>query len=178
MPRPRLRRLHGVTLIIHGNAVVRPLGNLDFVITRSIAPDTHRSAERVGIYPYESSKRIPLKIGDFTEELVPILMGSMPEMIRKGAVLFAISSFFQRSIFKYGSRGYRYILIEAGELSAHLQLIGTSLKLGTCQIAGYYDDEVNTLLGLDGVNEAVMNLCIAGKIKEDVWLSPASQLGI
>jgi len=120
-----------------------------------------------GIYHYNVQHHSleQLKFGDFTEELVPIVMGAIPEMVRSGSVLFVISGFFRRMTIKYGDRGYRYALFEVGELSEHLQLVGTSMNLGTCQIAGYYDDEMNKLLGIDGVHEAVLNLCIVGKTK-------------
>lgn len=36
------------------------------------------------------------------------------------------------------------------------------MKLGVCQFGGYYDDIVNDLLQVDGVNESVLHIVAIG----------------
>lgn len=54
-----------------------------------------------------------------------------------------------RSLWKYGDRGYRYLLMEAGHVAQNVNLAGAGLDLGTCNLGGFFDDEVAGLLRLD-----------------------------
>lgn len=49
---------------------------------------------------------------------------------------------------KYGERGYRYALLEAGHISQNLQLISSDLNLLSVPVGGYIDSEINELLEL------------------------------
>jgi SagB-type dehydrogenase family enzyme len=66
----------------------------------------------------------------------------------------------ERSIAKYGVRGYRFSLIEDGALMASLALAATAAGVSTCHGGGYFDDEVNAMLGVDGRSETVID-CMA-----------------
>jgi len=44
-------------------------------------------------------------------------------------------------------------------------LAAVSLGLGSCQIAALYDDEVNDLLGVDGIEESAIYLTVVGHPK-------------
>ncbi|WP_226022293.1 SagB family peptide dehydrogenase [Halomicrobium salinisoli] len=57
---------------------------------------------------------------------------------------------------KYGARGYRYALFEAGHGAQNLQLVATALGLGATPFGDFYDDRANDLLGLDGVDAGVV----------------------
>jgi len=74
-----------------------------------------------------------------------------------------ISAFFLRNIMKYGDRGYREILMETGHLGQNIYLISTALHLSCCAIDGFFDNKVNQLLDLDGINEAVIYCFAIGK---------------
>jgi hypothetical protein len=37
-----------------------------------------------------------------------------------------------------------------------------SLDLGTCQIGALFDDQVNNLLGVDGVEESIVYMSVVG----------------
>lgn len=64
---------------------------------------------------------------------------------------------------KYGPRGYRFALFEAGHAAQNLQLTATALGLGSTPYGGHYDDRANDLLGLDGHDASVVYpLLIAG----------------
>ncbi|MGH1364951.1 MAG: SagB/ThcOx family dehydrogenase [Calditrichia bacterium] len=76
--------------------------------------------------------------------------------VDKCAFLLILSSVFQRSTAKYGSRGYRLALQESGHIMQNALLIATAQNIGTLPVAGYYDDELNSWLKLDGVTESVV----------------------
>lgn len=92
---------------------------------------------------------------------------SQPEIqIHKSATIFYITGLLNRSLWKYGDRAYRYMLIEAGHLAQNMLLLATSMKLGCCPIGGFIDNEVNDYLGLDGVNEVTLYIIVIGKIQK------------
>jgi SagB-type dehydrogenase family enzyme len=75
------------------------------------------------------------------------------------AVLAAVPS---RSLEKYGDRGYRYLLLEAGHAMQNLNLAGQALGLGTCNLGGFYDDELATLCHMDVERQFPLYACAAG----------------
>lgn len=83
--------------------------------------------------------------------------------VRKASVLFIVTAVFFRTEVKYGDRGYRHVLVEAGYLSQNFYLVSTALGLGCCSIGGYIDDAINSLLDLDGVEESVVGVVAVGK---------------
>ena len=71
------------------------------------------------------------------------------------AIVF-LSAVFERTMNKYGPRGYRYILLEAGHCAQNICLLAAERGLGVICIGGFYDGRLNHLLDLDGKNEAVV----------------------
>lgn len=80
------------------------------------------------------------------------------------AIMF-MTALFERTTFKYGDRGYRYILIEAGHAAQNMNLVGTALGLGMMNIGGFLDREIDDYLGLDGVTHSTLYLlAVGGKV--------------
>lgn len=73
-----------------------------------------------------------------------------------------VTAIFMRSQYKYGERGYRFVLLEAGHLMQNLSLLAPALGLGMVPLGGYYDDKLHDLLGVNGVDEAVVYAAVAG----------------
>lgn len=63
---------------------------------------------------------------------------------------------FWRSMAKYGPRGYRYILQESGHLSQNLLLAAAAIDVAALPVGGFYDDDVDGILGVDGIHEATV----------------------
>ena len=76
--------------------------------------------------------------------------------VKKSGCIILISAVFKRNTIKYGDRGYRHIMQEAGHLGQNIYLISSALGLGCCAISGFNDEELNNMLDLDGVNEGVI----------------------
>jgi SagB-type dehydrogenase family enzyme len=85
-------------------------------------------------------------------------------VVSGAAVVVAISAVFGRSKLKYGERGYRFALMEAGHVAQNLVLAAMALGLGACPVGGFYDDRVNRFLDVDGVDEAALYLVPVGAI--------------
>jgi SagB-type dehydrogenase family enzyme len=84
--------------------------------------------------------------------------GSVP---RAPAVFFACA-LFERSVVKYGHRGYRFAMLEAGMLTYLYSLAARTMDLGTLNWGGFHDDAVHDLFGLDGVSETVVDALLLG----------------
>lgn len=76
--------------------------------------------------------------------------------VRDANVVVFIAAVFGRTQKKYGPRGYRYILIEAGHVAQNLCLSATEQGLGSLCMGGFMDSKLNRFLGLDGVHEAAV----------------------
>lgn len=73
-----------------------------------------------------------------------------------------VTAIFMRSQYKYGERGYRFVLLEAGHLMQNLSLLAPAVGLGMVPLGGYYDDKLHDLMGVNGVDEAVVYTAVAG----------------
>lgn len=91
-----------------------------------------------------------------------IKLGIRDQGFFDSAVTILVSAVFKRTTYKYGNRGYRFVLMEVGHLLQNISLIATSLGIGSCDIGGYQDDEDNQFLNIDGVNEAIVGEMILG----------------
>lgn len=111
-----------------------------------------------GIYHYVIDDHVLELIneGDYGNE---VKAGALDQQIAKqAAVVFIWSAVVERSKWKYLQRAYRYIFLDAGHIAQNLALAAEALDYGSCQIGAIYDDELNELLGLDGLNETVIYL--------------------
>lgn len=70
--------------------------------------------------------------------------------------MICIASVFQRTIEKYGSRGYRYILLEAGHVAQNMLLAGTEKGVNIIPIGGVEAGEIEKKLGLSNGEEGVV----------------------
>lgn len=74
---------------------------------------------------------------------------------------------FWRVKFKYGSRGYRYVLQESGHLAQNLLLAAEAAGLAGFPYAAFDDERMNDLLDVDGVNEATLYTVLLGHEARD-----------
>ena len=70
------------------------------------------------------------------------------------AAVVLIAAIFGRTRFKYGLRGYRFALLEAGHVAQNVLLAATALGLAAVPLGAFYDRRMDAFLGLDGVNES------------------------
>lgn len=116
-----------------------------------------------GLYHYRVDRHELelLQEGSFARETK---RGALDQGIaERAAVVFIWSAVFSRSKWKYLQRAYRYIFLDAGHIAQNLALAAEALGIGTCQIGAIYDDEMNTLLELDGVEESVIYMSSVGR---------------
>ncbi len=79
------------------------------------------------------------------------------------AAILVPTSWFSKLKFKYKKRGYRYGFLDAGHVSENAYLVATALDLACCGICGFIDDEVNSLIGVNGLDESSVYLLALGE---------------
>jgi SagB-type dehydrogenase family enzyme len=60
--------------------------------------------------------------------------------------LVVLTAVVHRSLRKYGDRGYRYVLFEAGHVAQNVNLMGAACGLGTLNLGGFFDQDLAALL--------------------------------
>jgi SagB-type dehydrogenase family enzyme len=95
------------------------------------------------------------------EDVAPL--STYPEIVASSAAMLFIAAVFGRTRFKYGVRGYRFALLEAGHVAQNVLLAATGLGLGSVPLGGYFDRLTDAFLGLDGVNESTLYTLAVGK---------------
>jgi SagB-type dehydrogenase family enzyme len=103
---------------------------------------------------------------DLTEQLAGTLIPMQQNLARDCSIMFLIAALFERSIFKYGARGYRFVMMEAGHVAQNLNLVTNALGLGSVNICGYYDQEVDELLGMDGLTQSTIYMIAVGSKRD------------
>jgi len=85
-------------------------------------------------------------------------------MITTAALVLVLTGVPARSTGKYGERGQRYLLLEAGHIGENAYLEATTLGLGCCAIGAFLDAEVDRLLGVDGRAETSVFMLALGPL--------------
>lgn len=116
-----------------------------------------------GVYHYnvKLNHLEELKLGDFREAIARAALGQV--MCASAAAVVLWTAIFERSVWKYRQRAYRYIYLEAGHMGQNLALTATSLGLGSCQVAAFFDNEVNEIVGIKNTDESVLYMSVIGQ---------------
>ena len=87
-----------------------------------------------------------LMAGDFRAQTQHFCLGQ--ELARDAAVVVVHVAHLKVALARYGDRAYRYLHLDAGHIGQRLNLAAVYRGLGASGIGGFYDDDVNGLLGL------------------------------
>jgi SagB-type dehydrogenase family enzyme len=85
------------------------------------------------------------------------------EFVATAATAVLLVAVFERTVAKYGERGYRLVLLDAGHAAQNLLLVAEDLGLGAVAVAGFCDDALADDLAVDGVSEAVLHAVVVGR---------------
>lgn len=85
------------------------------------------------------------------------------DWVGRSSAVLVMTGVFARTQDKYGERGYRYLLLEAGHIGQNIALLGAARGLGTTMLGGTNDRAVEALLDLDGVTESVIYSAVVNK---------------
>ncbi len=133
----------------------------------------HAEGFEPGVYHYNPSKQHLrfLRAADNTSSISASLI--QPQLAVNASAMIFITAMFERSIFKYRDRGYRYILLEAGHVAQNINLVATALGLGSVNIGGFFDREIDEFLDLDGIaHSTIYMIAIGGQTASPAPSSP------
>lgn len=100
---------------------------------------------------------------DMSDKITAACVGQA--MVKNSAVTFIWTAVQYRTYWRYGERGYRYFYLDAGHVCQNLYLACEAINSGCCAIAAYKDDELDSLLGLDGEQQFAVYVATVGKKK-------------
>lgn len=111
---------------------------------------------QAGIYHYGVKDHVlePVRIAPFTTKEIDIFSAEVAAKDANGVV--CISAIFKRTIEKYGSRGYRYILFEAGHVAQNMLLAATEKDVALTPIGGSSERSFEHVIGLNSSYEGVV----------------------
>jgi len=114
--------------------------------------DTHSS----GVYHYGVKHHVlePVILITFSQKDIESF--SSQEINKSAQGMICLTSVFHRSVEKYGSRGYRYILLEAGHVAQNMLLAGTEKNINISPIGGGNEEVIEKFLGLSSQQERVV----------------------
>lgn len=118
-----------------------------------------------GVYHYNIKNHLleEIKLGDFGSKLAHAALDQ--EMCADASVVFIWTAVFGRSKWKYLQRAYRYIYLDAGHVAQNLALASASISCGSCQVGAFFDDEMNSILDIEGLEESAICLSVVGHVK-------------
>ncbi|MEM3415343.1 MAG: SagB/ThcOx family dehydrogenase [Saccharolobus sp.] len=119
------------------------------------------------IYFYDVEDHSLVLINEEVEKLISSFVPFSQETssIKDSCLIIMFVANFFRTKLKYGERGYRYVLQESGHMAQNVYIASTALKLAAVAVDGFYDDEINSILGVDGVEEAIVYAVVVGNQK-------------
>ena len=101
-----------------------------------------------------------IRFKNFRKELHFLCLGQ--DLGRDAAAVLFHTADLKAAVAQYGDRAYRYLHMDAGHLGQRLNLAATHLGLGVSGIAGFFDDQVNEVLGIPP-DEAVLYITTLGR---------------
>ena len=115
-----------------------------------------------GLYHYAVAEHVLERVRSGSPAAALGAASSYEAVFAQASIALILTIIGGRSRFKYGERGYRFALLEAGHIAQNVLLAATALQLGAVPVGGFVDDEMNAILDVDGVDEAAIYLVVAG----------------
>jgi len=132
--------------------------------------ETYILANRVaglteGIYRYLPLTRELLLTAEMSDDVPTRLTAATfgQRFVAQGAAVFVWSCLPYRGEWRYQHEAHKNMLLDAGHVCQNLYLAAEAIEFGTCAIAAYDQDAMDSLLGLDGAGEFVVYLAPVGK---------------
>lgn len=120
-----------------------------------------------GIYRYIFTNHSldPLRLGDYSKILAEIALDQ--DHVAAAPITIILTIFWARSAWKYGSRGYKYSLLDAGFAGENLYIASKILGLGTCAVGAFFEEELCDLLKIDCLSEIPVIIMPVGYPSEE-----------
>ncbi|KTD10980.1 putative nitroreductase [Legionella gratiana] len=115
-----------------------------------------------GVYRYIPEKIAleQIRAGNFSKRIYEA--GLSQELLERAAFVIAWSIDLNKIGLLHGERDYRYANLESGIGGAITYLAAQARGLGTCAVGAFYDDELRTILKINGTEKYIILLTAVG----------------
>jgi SagB-type dehydrogenase family enzyme len=115
-----------------------------------------------GLYHYDPLRHVlePLDLAVDPDRVAR--MTAYPELVEPAGAVLLVTALFWRTRFKYGLRGYRFALLEAGHVGQNVLLAAAATGAAGIPVGGVFDGRVEELIGVDGVEESLVYVLSIG----------------
>lgn len=134
--------------------------DLSLVETFIVVSSVEGLEEGCYYYAPKAQELRQIRFKNFRKELHFLCLGQ--DLGRDAAVVLFHTADLKTAVAAYGDRVYRYLHMDAGHLGQRLNLAAIHLGLGVSGIGGFYDDQVNEVLGIP-TDEAVLYITTLGR---------------
>ncbi len=120
-----------------------------------------------GVYCYDPREHGLWHIGarDASEVCLKALTGAL-SFIGGASCALLLSADLDKTLWKYGGRGLRYVFLDCGHLAQNLSVSAQACGAGTCGIGGFCENEIHRVLGLAVPDEMVLYALALGVPKK------------
>lgn len=154
------RRTHaGGEVFFRAAACTGALYHIDLYLVCGELPDLKPGVYHFG--PHDFALR-RLRDGDYRAVIVSAT-GREPAVASAPVIVISVSTYW-RNAWKYQARTYRHCYWDNGTILANLLAAAVARGLSARVVAGFVDESVNRLLGLDTEREAALSLVPLGNI--------------
>ncbi len=131
---------------------------LDLIVVPLRCPALDQVAYR---YDPERNALEPMPAGTHPGSLDDLLY--QPEITASAGALVVVVATFSRTRIKYGLRGYRFALLEAGHIVHGALLAAAAAELRAVPLGGLVERRLERRLALDGVRESIVYAFALGR---------------
>jgi SagB-type dehydrogenase family enzyme len=119
-----------------------------------------------GLYHYAPDRHVLAEVrqADLRDDLA---RGMIEPALAGAPAIVIIAAAFWRSRTKYGLRGYRFTLLEAGHVAQNIQLAAAALNACALPVGGFFDRHIDDLLAINGLHESTVYLVALGPRSDD-----------
>lgn len=115
-----------------------------------------------GVYVYVPERHGLLPVSGASDAGAWARALGLPEGAVVSGPLVVFTTVFQRTVWKYGSRSYRYVALDTGHVAANFWLAAAALSWPVEVTPFFADPEVEALLGLAVQEEGAMAVAVFG----------------
>ncbi|MFQ5654765.1 MAG: SagB/ThcOx family dehydrogenase [Planctomycetota bacterium] len=120
-----------------------------------------------GIYRYHQDEHEleVIRYGTFREQTHHFCLGQ--ELAARASAVVIHTADLARGVEIFGDRAYRYLHLDAGFIGQYLNLAAVHLGVGVSGIGGFFDDEINSLLGIPREHAVVYVTVLGNPARSD-----------
>ncbi len=105
-------------------------------------------ASPAGVFHYRPDGHRLMQLSTEDQRALLAAAAGGQQHVEEAAVVIVIGAVFERTTGRYGDRGERYAILEAGHAAQNLLLQAVALELAAVPVGAFGDDDIRGLLGL------------------------------